>query len=289
MKTKTFIIAVSSAVTFAFNTVAQQPLSLETSFINPTCNGLANGEVTIDILGGTAPYRVNGSTISGSHFTVSSLAQGTYSYTIADANSVVALSMVTMVAPEALMVQAVIHDVTTLNGADGKIDVTVLNAQVNYQWSAASGSLSNPTREDQSDLRAGTYNLTMRQENGCETTRQYVVHEPTVHPHSLPGFIGNTQGLGGNLTSAITVYPNPSNGHVNLKNNKDTRETMIVNDLGTVLHTFRGANNGTIEGVSLLFFKFTCPLDGFGYTVIALVRFPPNPCVLPMKPGKECG
>jgi hypothetical protein len=251
MKTKTFFFALGSATLLSLNAVAQQPLSLQTNFVNPTCDGLANGQIRIDISGGVAPYRVNGTSISGSNYTLSSMAQGAYTYTVADANSTVAVSVVTLVAPQPLMVTALVYDVTTYNGADGRIDVTVYNSpQVSYHWSTTNGTLVNPTREDQSSLRAGTYNLRIREENGCITNRQFVVNQPVGnHPISFGSFTGETHGFTGN--SAISVYPNPSNGHINLKNTKDTREAMIVNDFGNVLHTFRGANIGTVEGADL--------------------------------------
>ena len=251
MKTKTFFFALGSAALLSLNAVAQQPLSLQTNFVNPTCDGLANGLIRLDISGGAAPYRVNGTTINGTSYTLNGMAQGAYTYTVADANSTVAVSVVTLVAPQPLMVTALVYDVTTYNGADGRIDVTVYNApQVSYNWSMVNGTLANPTREDQGNLRAGTYNLRIRQENGCTTNRQFVVNQPNApHATSFGGFTGVTQGFTG--TSAISVYPNPSNGHINLKNTNDTREAMIVNDFGTVLHTFKGANTGTIEGADL--------------------------------------
>ncbi len=250
MKTKTFFFALGSAALLSLNAVAQQPLSLHTNFVNPTCDGLADGQIRIDIAGGVAPYRVNGTSISGTSYTLNSMAQGAYTYTIADANSTVAISVVTLVAPQPLMVTALVYDVTTYNGADGRIDLTIHNApSVSYYWSGPNGMLAIPTREDQGNLRAGTYNVRIRQENGCTTTRQFVVNQPNPHATSFNGFTGVTQGFSG--TSAISVYPNPSDGHINIKHTKDTREAMIVNDFGTVLHTFSGANIGTIEGADL--------------------------------------
>ena len=51
--------------------------------------------------------------------------------------------------------------------------------------------------------------------------------------------------------SNISIYPNPSSGHVNLSADASVRSAMIMNDLGIVLKHIDFTNEGKLAGLDL--------------------------------------
>ncbi len=103
---------------------------------------------------------------------------GGYSYTITDAASNSALAEIVLVDPQPLSVQVLITNATTYGGNDGSANVTVLNGPVTYDWSGT-GSGFIPNQEDQYQLTAGIYNLTLTQADGCAFNKRVVIEQPT--------------------------------------------------------------------------------------------------------------
>jgi len=114
---------------------------------------LSDGEVVIDITGGTAPYVVNGLEISGSQFVAGTLSEGNYNFNVTDATAQMTSADVTLVSPPELIVQAIVNNVTSYGGANGSVDLTIVNGTATYGWFTQDGSGVNSTVEDQSGLR----------------------------------------------------------------------------------------------------------------------------------------
>lgn len=203
MKTKTIFrsLAVLAVSTLTSVAAFAQPISLQVSYTNPTCNGLSNGEVLIDITGGSEPYYVNGILVTGTQFIAGNLAEGNFTFNVTDDINNNTSADVTLVAPQALNVQGVVSNVTTYGGNNGLIDVTVSNVPVTFNWNTPNGSGLVAGVEDQSGLTAGVYNLTLTESNGCETIRRFIVGEP-VNPANYmnSSYTPNTQGSTGGTT-----------------------------------------------------------------------------------------
>lgn len=194
----------SSVIAFA-----QQPLTLQISATNPTCYGLNTGEIVLDIQGGALPYFVNGVEVNTNQIVEPNMAEGYYTYLVTDGNNATASSTVTLVAPPALGIQAIVSNATTYGGTDGKVNVTVNNPNVTYFWYTEDGSGIIPGQEDQLTLSHGLYSLIITETNGCTTFRRYNVNQPN-NPINFfnPSLTPVTQGVsGGSVTpsSAISV------------------------------------------------------------------------------------
>jgi len=85
----TYTVLVTDAMgcdsTLGYTIAEPTALTLDTSITNTTCNGLADGSITISTTGGTSPYGYNWSTGAATS-TLTSLGAGTYSVTVTDAN-----------------------------------------------------------------------------------------------------------------------------------------------------------------------------------------------------------
>jgi len=193
MKTKNTIIALSLIAT-SFVSFAQTALDIQITTLNPTCFGLSDGEVVIDITGGTAPYVVNGLEISGSQFVAGTLSEGNYNFNVTDASAQMTSADVTLVSPPELIVQAIVNNVSSYGGANGSVDLTIVNGTATYGWFTQDGSGVNSTVEDQSGLTAGIYTVAITEPNGCEISRRYVISQPSNPTNTFdPNFNPNTQ------------------------------------------------------------------------------------------------
>jgi hypothetical protein len=207
MKTNNFFRSLTLIAVTTLTSVAAmaQQLSLQVNYTNPSCFGLNNGEVVIDISGGSAPYYVNGLQIVGTQFIAGYLAEGNFTFNVIDDVSNSTSADVTLVAPQALNVQGVVNNVTTYGGNDGTVDVTLANVPVTLSWTTFDGAGLVAGQVDQTGLTAGVYNLTLTESNGCQTFRRFIVTEP-VNPANFftPNLNPNTQGSGsGSSTSGI--------------------------------------------------------------------------------------
>jgi hypothetical protein len=99
-------------------------------------------------------------------------------------------------------------------------------------------------------LAVGSYKVIITQGNGCITSQRFEVVQNLQNPFLTSSYIANTQL--GTTSSAMTVFPNPSNGHINLRSNVETKSAMIMNDMGVIVHQSKDAFEGTTQEVDLL-------------------------------------
>lgn len=152
--------------------------SVETDSVS--CNGGTDGKAWLTVTGGVTPYSYTWSagtqtTVVGD--TVSSLAAGSYSATVTDANQcTVVLSGIDIGEPTAIVLSEVNDSVSCNGGADGSIDLTVTGGVLpySYAWS------NQASTEDITGLTAGTYTPTVTDANGCTVTMAAItIDEPT--------------------------------------------------------------------------------------------------------------
>ncbi|WP_200911945.1 SprB repeat-containing protein, partial [Pedobacter sp. Hv1] len=162
------------------------PLSATTSVGAVSCNGGANGNATINATGGTAPYTYlwsNGATSK----TIFGLQAGHYTYTVTDANG---CSRSYNGAPSTPSGGAVVTQPSALSAASGGGSTNVScfggsngtatvaptggTAPYTYSWSPAGG-----TAATASGLSSGSYTVTVTDANACQTTRTFVLSQPS--------------------------------------------------------------------------------------------------------------
>lgn len=247
-----------------------QNIPLQVNSTNPSCFGLSNGEVVIDILNGSEPFVVNGVTIVGTQFVANNLAAGNYTFNISDDNGQTTSADVTLVSPQPFNMQAIISNVSTFGGNDGSIQITVPAVPLTFNWSTPNGSGLISGQEDQSTLTAGIYNLSIIEANGCETFKRFDISQPTVNANYFfnPSYIPNLQGgSNGSTSSAIMVYPNPSIGHITLKAAVETKDAYVMNDMGIVVHRCQISNADEMEEIDLNPGTYTLvTTDAYGVT-----------------------
>ncbi len=154
-----------------------QPTSLvlATTQTNLKCAADKIGTATVTAAGGMAPYTYAWSTGATTTF-VSGLGAGTYTVTVTDANGCKATESVTITGPDAIVVTASATP-TLCNGAsEGTVTASVVSGGTGpfgFKWSNGVGGAS------QNGLTAGTYTVTVTDQNGCTGTSSATVTQPT--------------------------------------------------------------------------------------------------------------
>ena len=175
---------------------------------NVSCNGGSNGSLTSSVNGGTTSYTyawVGPNSFTSTAASPTGLQAGTYDLTVTDQNGCTAASSFTMTEPTAIQVTL---SAPTLNGgfeiscnggSDGSINSTVSGgaSPYTYSWSGPGGFTS--TSANPSNLSAGTYTVTVTDDNGCIEIENIVLTEPTV----ISGAVTTSSFPGGNNVSCF--------------------------------------------------------------------------------------
>ncbi len=158
-------------------TITQPTAALALSAI-PTpvaCYGGATGAIDLSVSGGTTPYTyswTNGAITED----ISGLVAGTYTVTVTDANSCVAILPVTITQPTAaLALSAIPTPVACYGDATGAINLSVSGGTTPYTYSWTNGAIT----EDISGLVAGTYTVTVTDANNCVAILPVTITQPT--------------------------------------------------------------------------------------------------------------
>jgi hypothetical protein len=149
-------------------------VSADISETNVTCHGDTTGAIDLTVSGGTSPYSYlwdNGEITED----LSDLSAGTYEITITDANSCTTTTSVTLTEPTAIDLSTDLTNITCHGDTIGTIDLTVSGGTNPYSYMWDNGQIT----EDLSDLSAGTYEVTVTDDNNCTITASVTLTEPT--------------------------------------------------------------------------------------------------------------
>lgn len=155
-----------------------------------SCNGLSDGMLTVTPYFGTPPYTYSWSHNPSLNSPVAdNLPANTYTVTITDGASRVASISGTVSQAAALSLDGLLTPVSCYNGNNGAINLTVTGGTVqsgyDYSWTSTNGSGIVPLDEDQSGLSEGTYTVTVKDDNLCSATADYIITQPA--PFSFAG------------------------------------------------------------------------------------------------------
>ena len=156
---------------FEIATVAALELGIP-DIITPTCSGDSDGSITINPVGGTAPYEFIFSTTPGvttTNATLSNLSAGDYNVTIIDSNEVTITSgTITVEDPEIVAFTAIEG---TFNCAVNEyvidINATGGNGSYEYELNSSNTWIPFPSEGISVSLPSGIYNVRVRDTNEC--------------------------------------------------------------------------------------------------------------------------
>lgn len=152
-------------------------MSLSTSKTDVSCPGGSDGTASVMVTGGNAPYSyLWNTTPPQSASSISNLAAGTYSVTVTDDSGCTAVASVIVNQPNNLSISTLKQDVSCFGGDDGIAAVSVTGGTLpyTYLWNTTPPA----TTSSITNLMAGTYLVTVTDNNGCTATTSIPITEP---------------------------------------------------------------------------------------------------------------
>ncbi|KAF2513776.1 T9SS type A sorting domain-containing protein, partial [Flavobacterium zhairuonense] len=163
--------------TQSFTITEPAALAATATQTNVSCNGGTNGSATVNVTGGTGAYTYSWAPTGGTSSTASGLAPGTYTVTVKDANLCQTTATVTITEPAALVATASKTDVSCNgdNNGTATVNATGGTGVYSYAWSPSGGTAATAT-----GLAPGTYTVTVKDANLCQTTANITITEPAL-------------------------------------------------------------------------------------------------------------
>jgi len=163
-------------ITESFTITEPTALSITPDQTDVLCHGALTGKAGVVVNGGTAPYMYswdNG--IASTTNEATDLSAGTYKVAVTDANGCTITETFTITEPTALSVIPNQANVLCHGALTGKASVVVSGGVAPYSYLWNNGATSSSI----DDLSVGTYTVTIKDANGCDTSEIITIIEPT--------------------------------------------------------------------------------------------------------------
>ncbi|MGM0572967.1 MAG: Ig-like domain-containing protein, partial [Bacteroidota bacterium] len=206
-----------------------------------TCFGENNGEMTLNVNGGTEPYTYQWNTGAVTQDLID-LGPGTYTVTVTDDNGCTTTASATIEEPTEIVIVGVVSNASCSPPNNGDIDLTSVDGGTepySYSWTGPNDFTS--TDRDISNLEPGTYIVNVTDANGCSEQESFTIRNACIEVTKalLSGPTNNGDGTY-DLTYQVAVQ---NTGNTNLES------VQVVEDLAATYTTF--------SGVSISSTKFT--------------------------------
>ncbi len=233
------------------------------------CYGGSDGEISLSLSDGTAPYSFNWSNGDTTQ-TINNLSSGDYSVTVTDNTGEKGLSIINVPEPEEIRVYSGKINPDCHGDEDGRINLAVFGGVGPYQylWN------TNDSTKNIIGLSAGTYHVTVTDSIGCAKTKSITLNQPD--PIVINDSIINVSVVNG---SNGAIYLDVEGGTAPFYynwNTGDTSQNLEFIDIGiysvTVVDKNFCKDSGTyeVEGVTPPLYtvaqttSITCPGDDDG-------------------------
>lgn len=178
--TYTVTVTDANGCTDSQSVFVDQPatISLTTTQINVDCNGASTGSATVNPTGGTAPLTFQwDDPAMQTNATATGLSANTYNVVVTDANGCNDNISVTITEPNAVVATILMQTDPTCNGIDdGSITASGTGGTGAYTFAWSTIPVQNTATA--SMLGAGTYTVTVTDNNGCTGTTQATLTAP---------------------------------------------------------------------------------------------------------------
>ncbi|MEX0812927.1 MAG: gliding motility-associated C-terminal domain-containing protein [Chitinophagales bacterium] len=236
------------------------PLNTSLDITHVMCSGENTGSIDLEVSGGTPPYTYNWDNGSNNQ-DLQNLTAGTYIVEVTDANNCSILDTAIINEPAAALAgQLTVENVSCNGGSDGSINTSISGGTgpYSYLWSDANTNANNE------NLSAGTYDVTVTDDNACEIILSATITEPDALVLSstqtdVSCYDGEDGSLEIQISGGIAPY---TIQWVNSNQFIMTQKSRILNNLSadTYTATVTDSNNCT-EQISITITEPQAPLN----------------------------
>ncbi|MFV8391093.1 T9SS type A sorting domain-containing protein, partial [Flavobacterium sp. LB1P62] len=151
------------------------------TLVNPKCNGGADGSITVNATGGTAPlmYSINDGVSYQTSNVFNALAAGQYKWAVKEANGCISKGTVNLINPPAIVASATPENPKCNGGTDGSFSITATGGTGILMYSKDDG-LTYQTSNLFSGLAAGDYKWVVKDANNCILKGTVTLVNPTL-------------------------------------------------------------------------------------------------------------
>ncbi|HKK87923.1 MAG TPA: SdrD B-like domain-containing protein, partial [Saprospiraceae bacterium] len=191
---------------------------------NALCLGDNSGSISTTVTGGTAPYNYSWSNGLPSTKDQNNLEAGTYCVTVTDSNDCEETECFIIEEGEAISLSADLTSPTCYNEATGAINLSVDGGEEPYLYNWNNNL---PAQEDQNNIEAGTYCVTVTDNQGCQAEDCFTVNNPP----KLDGKLIFTQPKCGEDNGTATAQVNGGTGSYSYEWSRNDNGTNSVSGL----------------------------------------------------------
>ena len=150
------------------------PFSSSSIVADASCKGDTNGSIDFIVISGLPPFHFLWSN-SKTTEDINNLSSGRYTLTVTDSVGCEIIDEFIVNEPDTISVFPIVTNLNCYQDSSGKINITASggNGGYSYIWSTGA-SLSNIT-----GLSAGTYYVTVKDSNNCQTIKSVDIQQPT--------------------------------------------------------------------------------------------------------------
>ena len=145
----------------------------QNGLVDASCFGSCDGEVDVQITGGSGNYTINWNDNNFGSTLRNGLCAGNYELTVSDSKGCQEFYQFEIKEPEEFILTPVVEkEVSCFGGNDGIAMVTTNGSPSNYAWNNSVSTASNPS------LSAGNYIVTVTNSDGCTAITNVVIPQP---------------------------------------------------------------------------------------------------------------
>ncbi|TDE27289.1 MULTISPECIES: T9SS type A sorting domain-containing protein, partial [Flavobacterium] len=223
------------------------------TLVNPKCNGGADGSITVNATGGTAPlmYSINDGVSYQTSNVFNALAAGQYKWAVKEANGCISKGMVNLINPPMIVASATPVNPKCNGGTDGSFSITASGGTGILMYSKDDG-LTYQTSNLFSGLAAGDYKWAVKDANNCILKGTVTLVSPTLIAVSIAAVNPSCCDANGSITV------NATGGTGTLMYSKDDGLTYQTSNffgglaIGEYKWAVKDANNCILKGTVTL-------------------------------------
>jgi hypothetical protein len=274
----------------------QAAVTFSTTPVNPTCNGAANGSLTINATGGSGAfmYSINNGQSFQASATFSGLGAGSYSVVVKDAQGCQTVAgNVTLTQPAAVSFTTAQNNPTCNGATNGSLTINASGGTGALLYSINNGASFNGNPQF-NNLAAGTYAVVVKDAQGCQTAAsQVTLTQPAalaLSPAALASAVvgqpftqaftpsGGTGALQVSLTGALPAWLtfNPANATLSgsAPQPATVSFTLVVSDQAGCTSSFPYTLNFVCPAITLAPASLPNGATGAAYTPVTFSAAP---------------